>query len=143
MILIRRHLLPKRRKLDILVCLFSQRYNMGRRTNQSDFFTGGSSIHRRRHPQSVPYLEIRRLAGAGFHGKLLAGSRLAYAVYDEPQQRRRKCSRRKASPPERIIPAPAADRLSHRLPHQRPVCTLQIPGHQLEPHGIPLTAACR
>lgn len=47
MILIRRHLLPKRRKLDILVCLFSQRYNMGRRTNQPDFlqevalYTGG------------------------------------------------------------------------------------------------------
>ena len=106
---------------------------MGRRINQPDFFTGGSSIHRRRHPQSVPHLEIRKLAGAGFLGELLAGLRLAYAVYDGPQ-RRRKRNRRKASPPERIIPAPAADRLSHRPPHQRPVCTLQIPGHQLEPH---------
>ena len=37
MILIRRHLLPKRRKLDILACLFPQRYNMGRRTNQPDY----------------------------------------------------------------------------------------------------------
>lgn len=99
-------------------------------------------IHWRRHPQPVPRLESRGLAGAGLHGELLSSPRLTYTVYDEPLQRR-KPNRRKASPAGRIVPATIADRISYRPPCKRSVCALQSAGRQPEPHRISLTAACR